>query len=82
MVPGCKRTTKYWCEDCGYLAACDRTNTDLGCTCFVALHTDEKLIQKAQRKIAKIASMSEREHRNLERENRAKQEKRLRAISN
>jgi hypothetical protein len=81
FVPGCRRTTKFFCEECGNIPACDRTNPNYGYSCFVALHTEKNLIEKAQRRLQRIQIKTEREIRGGKRNELAKKAKRLKSIS-
>ena len=81
FVPGCKRTTKYYCKECGNIAACISTNDEFGVPCYIKIHTDPVLVAKIKRKKLKQSRKSEAQLKEEETKETQKKAKRLERIN-
>jgi len=78
FVPGCKRTTKFYCRECGDAPACNRSNSKYNnLTCFNVLHVDPLVVEKARKRVANLERRTDRQVREDTRKKEAKRQRRL-----
>jgi hypothetical protein len=61
FIAGCKRTTKFYCQECGDAPACNRSNEKYNnLTCFNVLHTDPSAIKKVQKRLESLSKRTDK----------------------